>query len=160
MNASQLPLHSGAAPRSMRTHRPLSGTELQEGSISAFIVLMLVALFALFGLVLDGGRAMSAQQAAQDEAEQAARAGAGALSVDALRSGQVALDQQAAISSAEAYTVTTGHPGLATVTNGVVTVTIDYRMPTSVLGMVGITSLPVAAHASAVNVHGVTREEK
>jgi Flp pilus assembly protein TadG len=124
------------------------------------VVLMLLALFALLGLVLDGGRAMSAQQAAQDEAEQAARAGAGALSIDALRSGQVALDQQAAIRSAEAYTASSGHPGTVTVTNGVVTVTIDYRLPTTVLGMVGISSLSVAAHASATNVHGISREEQ
>jgi Flp pilus assembly protein TadG len=148
----------GAAPSTTR-HRYVSAARFQEGSISAFVVVMLVALFALLGLVLDGGRAMSAQQAAQDEAEQAARAGAGALSVDALRSGQVALNQQAAITSAEAFTVSAGHPGTATVTNGVVTVAIAYRMPTTVLGMVGISSLSVAAHASAVNVHGVTREE-
>ncbi len=130
-----------------------------DASISAFLVLFLVALFALMGLVLDGGRAMSAQEAAHDEAEQAARAGAGALSIDALRSGQVILDQQAAISEAVAYTISAGHPGTATVTNGVVTVTVTYRMSTSLLGIVGISSLPVSATASAVNVYGVTRED-
>jgi len=126
------------------------------GSVSAVVALLLVALFALVGLVVDGGAALTAHQSAVDEAEQAARAGEGALSVDALRNGSVALDPQAAIAAAEAFTVASGHPGTATVTGGVVTVSVHYRVPTSVLGMVGIGSLPVSASASAVDLRGVT----
>jgi Flp pilus assembly protein TadG len=62
-----------------------------SGTITVFVALLAVALFALAGLVLDGGRAVSAQQAAQDEADQAARSGAQALSVNALRTGAVEL---------------------------------------------------------------------
>src|SRR5581483_8008697 len=47
-----------------------------DGSVTAFVAVLLVALFALMGLVVDGGTAISAQQSAVDEAEQAARAGA------------------------------------------------------------------------------------
>jgi hypothetical protein len=112
------------------------------------------------GLVLDGGNAMNAQQAAYDEAEQAARAGAGALSVDGLRAGSVAIDAQAAIAAAEAYTVSSGHPGTASVAGGRVTVNVRYRIPTSILGIVGISTLSVSATASAVNVYGVTKEDQ
>ncbi|MGA8725865.1 MAG: pilus assembly protein TadG-related protein [Acidimicrobiales bacterium] len=126
------------------------------GSVSAFVALLLVALVALAGLVVDGGAAMSAHQAAVDEAQQAARAGAGALSTDALRSGSLVIDQDAAVRSAEAFTSAAGHPGTAAVSAGAVTVTIHYRVPTSVLGIIGITSLPVSATASAVDVQGVT----
>jgi hypothetical protein len=128
----------------------------QEGSISAFAALLLVAVFVLMGLVVDGGAAVSAQQAANDEAEQAARAGAGALSVDALRAGSIQIDQREAAAAAEAFTVTAGHPGVATVTAGVVHVEVHYRIRTEILGIVGIASLPVSASASAVDVHGVT----
>jgi Flp pilus assembly protein TadG len=131
----------------------------EGGSISAFLALFLIALFALMGLVLDGGMAISAQQSAYDEAEQAARAGAGALSVDGLRTGSVTIDQQAAIADAVAYTVTSGHPGTASVANGVVTVNVHYRVSTSILGIVGISTLPVSGSASATNVHGVTKED-
>lgn len=131
----------------------------QEGSITAFLAFFAVALFALMGLVLDGGNAMNAQQAAYDEAEQAARAGAGALSVDGLRAGSIEIDTQAAIAAAEAYTVSSGHPGTASVTDGKVTVIVRYRIPTSILGIVGISSLSVSATASAVNVYGVTKED-
>ena len=137
--------------------RTLSRTgEFEHGSLSAFVVLLLVAVFALMGLVLDGGSALAAQQAASDEAQQAARAGAGALSVDALRSGSVELNDQAAVAAAEAFTVASGHPGSATASSGVVNVQIHYRLPTVILGVIGIQSLQVSASASAVDVQGVT----
>ncbi len=127
-----------------------------DGSISAFVVLLLVALMVLAGLVVDGGTALSAQQSAADEAEQAARAGAGALSVDALRSGSLQLDPSTAVAAAESFAAAAGHPGTATVSDGVVTVRIRYRVATEVLGIVGIDSLPVSVVASATNVQGVT----
>jgi len=127
----------------------------QDGSITAFVALLLVALMAMLGLVVDGGSALSAHQSAADEAEQAARAGAGALSVDALRTGSLQLDPVAAVAEAETFTRAAGHPGTASVQGGVVTVRISYRVPTDVLGIVGISSLPVSAEASAVNVQGV-----
>jgi Putative Flp pilus-assembly TadE/G-like len=128
----------------------------EEGSISAFVVLFLVAVFVLMGLVVDGGSALTARQAAADEAEQAARAGAGALSVDALRSGSVQIDQTEAVAVAEAFTVAAGHPGTATVSAGKVMVEIHYRIPTEILGIVGIGTLSVSAAASAVDVRGIT----
>jgi Flp pilus assembly protein TadG len=138
------------SPRADKVAKP------EEGSISAFVVLALVAIFVLMGLVVDGGSALTAQQAASDEAQQAARAGAGALSVNALRSGSLQLDSGAAVAAAEAFTVAAGHPGTASVSSGVVTVSVHYRVSTSLLGLVGINSLPVSAAASAVDVEGVT----
>ena len=84
---------------------------------------------ALLGLVVDGGAALTAHQAAEVEAEQAARSGAGAISVDALRAGSVQLDPAAAVAAAERFTAAAGHPGTATVSGGVVTVRI--QLPSS-----------------------------
>ena len=128
----------------------------QDGSLSAFVVLLLVTMMALLGLVVDGGSALAARQSAADEAEQAARAGAGALSVEALRAGALQLDPSAAVAAAESFARAAGHPGTATVSGGVVTVRISFRVPTEVLGIIGIDSLPVSAQASAVDVQGVT----
>jgi DNA-binding transcriptional regulator YdaS (Cro superfamily) len=127
-----------------------------RGSISAFVVLLLVAIFVLLGLVVDGGLAASARQQAAEEAEQAARAGAGSISVEALRSGQLQIDDAAAISTAEQFMVAAGHPGVATVSSGRVQVVISYRVHTVILGIVGVTTLPVNATATAVDVSGVT----
>jgi hypothetical protein len=126
------------------------------GSVSAFVVLFIVTLMAMLGLVVDGGMAMSAQQSAFNEAEQAARAGAGALSVSALRDGSVQIEPTAAVKAAEDFTVAAGHPGVATVSDGVVRVQIRYQLHTQVLGIVGISTLPVSASATAVDEEGVT----
>jgi Flp pilus assembly protein TadG len=138
----------------MAHHRLAGGSE--EGSITAFVVLLLIAIFALMGLVVDGGSALSARQSAADEAEQAARAGAGELSVDALRSGSVQLDPVAAVNAAEQFTLAAGHPGTATVSSGTVTVKIHYQIHTEILGLIGIDTLSVSASASSVDVQGVT----
>jgi Flp pilus assembly protein TadG len=128
-----------------------------EGVVAAFVLLLLVALFSLLGLVVDGGTALTAHQAAEVEAEQAARAGAGAISVDALRSGYVEIDPAAAIAAAEQFTDIAGHPGTAVVSGGVVTVHVGYDVPTDILGIVGVDQLRVSAVASAVDVNGVSR---
>lgn len=125
------------------------------GSITAFVALMLVAIFALVGLVVDGGSVLSAHQSAVDEAEQAARAGAGALSVEGLRTGSLQLDAAQAVTAAEQFTEAAGHPGKATVSGGTVTVAVHYRIHTQILGIIGLSTLPVSASASAINVQGV-----
>ena len=128
-----------------------------DGAIAAFVVLIMVGLLALLGLVVDGGTALTSRQAAQVEAEQAARAGAGALSVEALRAGVIQVDTRAAVIAAQVFMATTGHPGMVVVADGVVTVRIHYQVPTVILGLVGINQLDVSAEAGAVNVGGVTR---
>jgi hypothetical protein len=128
----------------------------ESGALTAFVLLLLVAFMALLGLVVDGGAVLTAHQAAEVEAEQAARAGASAISVDALRQGIVQLDAPAAVAAAEQFAAVSGHPGTATVDGGVVTVRIQYLIPTAVLGIVGIPNLSVTAAASAEDLHGVT----
>jgi len=120
------------------------------------VALLLVAVFALVGLVVDGGSALSARQSAADEAEQAARAGAGALSVDALRSGSLQIDQAKAVAAAERFTVVAGHPGTAAVSSGTVKVSIHYQIHTQILGIIGINTLSISATATAVDLRGVT----
>ncbi|MGH9920794.1 MAG: pilus assembly protein TadG-related protein [Nitrososphaerales archaeon] len=131
----------------------------EVGSLTVFMAVFAVALFALVGLVVDAGRAIAAQSAAYAQAEQAARAGAGQLSVEALRSGQIALDPQAAIEAANAYLAAIGERGSTSVTGGVVTVKIQEVEPTVILQIIGIDKISVSAMASATNVHGVTRPD-
>jgi len=127
------------------------------GSIAAFVVLVMVGLLALLGLVVDGGTALTSRQSAEVEAEQAARAGAGALSVDALRTGIIQIDGPAAVTAAQQFMTESGHPGTAAVVGGVVTATVRYQVPTAILGLIGINHFSVSAQAAAVNVGGVTR---
>ena len=50
--------------RSAERSREIQFRASHEGSISAFVVLMLIAVFVLMGLVVDGGAELSAHQAA------------------------------------------------------------------------------------------------
>ena len=128
-----------------------------DGAIIAFVVLIMVALLSLLGLVVDGGTALTDQQSAQVEAEQAARAGAGALSVDALRDGAIQIDGPAAVVVAERFMSAAGHPGTVSIAGGVVTVHIAYQVSTAILGIIGIDRINVSAVAAALDVGGVTR---
>lgn len=138
------------------THRRRRGMG-EPGIVAAYVTLLVVPLLALLGLVCDGGRAMVARQAAATEAADAARAGAGQLSVAALREGTLALDPTDAGRAAFAATVAAGHPGRVVVSGGRVTVVVSYRVPTLLLGIVGVPSISVSASATAVDVAGVTR---
>ena len=131
----------------------------ERGSISVFLAVFALALFALVGLVVDGGRVLAARSAAMDDAAQAARVGAGQLSVNGLRSGQVTIDSSAAASAAEQYLLRVGQTGTAVVIGQSVVIRISTTEPTVILGLVGINSMTVSVTASATNVHGVTRQD-
>ena len=138
-----------------------SGRRCEHGSLTAFVVVVAVALFALLGLVVDGGRAVAAHAAALNDASQAARAGAGQLSESALRNGSISIDAPLAVRAAEAYVAQTGLSGSSSVSVSGQTVTVHIRVddPTVILGIIGINALPVSASASATDVHGVTRAD-
>ena len=131
----------------------------EQGSFTVFLAVLAVALFALIGLVIDGGRAVAAQGAATGDAEQAARLGADQISVQAIRSGVVSIDPAAATRVAEAYLRAVGSPGVVTVVGQTVSVKIQSAEPTVILGMIGLAQIGISASASATNVHGVTRED-
>jgi hypothetical protein len=134
------------------------GHEMGEsGVFSAFLAVLAVAMLLLVGLVVDVGRAIAVQRLAADEAEQAARTGAGQISVNSLRQGQVSINSQSAITAAERYTVQSGQPGIATVNDGTVSVRVVVVLPTTILDIADIKSMTVSATASASDVAGIAR---
>jgi len=130
-----------------------------EGSLTVLVAVLAVALFAIAGLAIDGGRALAAREEASAEAEQAARAGAQAVSISALRQGRVVLDPVIAVADADEYLRQIGVDGSATATATTVTVTVDAGVPTTILGLIGIQRLAVRATASASDQHGVSEED-
>jgi Flp pilus assembly protein TadG len=95
--------------------------------VSLFVVIMVPALLAAAGLVLDGGRQLEARRSAHGAAQSAARAAAQG-SDDEVISG--AIDPGLAIARAQAELALHGASGSATLVDGriVVTVTasVDY----------------------------------
>lgn len=123
--------------------------------ITAFVAVLAVALFAVVGLAVDSGRAISAQRILADEAGQAARAAAGRLSVNSLRNGQVTIEDASAIDAAKQYMSLCGHPATAWVDDDTVTVRVVEVVPTTILGIVRINTITVSATASASDLSGV-----
>jgi len=127
----------------------------EGGQVTVFVVVVAVALVVAAGLVVDGGYTLAAERRAYNEAEAAARAGAQALSADALRAGTLEVDPGAATTAAQAYLAQTGHVGTVMVTGDTVAVDVSFVEPMRMLGMVGISELTVHGHGQATNVAGI-----
>lgn len=139
-----------AAPREPR----------DQGTVTAFVVVITAALLAMAGLVIDGGYALAARQEASTVAEQAARAGADALAPASLRgSGPLRLDPSAARRAAETYLASTGHEGQTTVTGDAVTVTVNITRKTAILSAIGVAQLSSTASATARGITGLDRPD-
>lgn len=128
-------------------------TRLDQRGVSALVVVLLTtALFSVAGLVIDGGYALSARKEAMTQAQQAARVGADALSVGALRDGTVRVDPDRAAAAARSYLRSVGADGTVSVNGGEVSVTVTSTSDTVMLSAVGVSSLPVEVSATAESI--------
>ena len=134
--------------------------ERDRGSaIAAYFLVGVVALFALAGLVLDGGAALAARGQAADVAQQAARAGANALDVASLRTGGaggLTVDAGRARAAAAAVLAAAGVDGDVVVAGSRVTVSTHVEKPAAILSLVGIDHVSGRATHSAIPLHGTT----
>ena len=129
----------------------------ERGQLSAFVALLVVPLMAVIGLVADGGGILTSHELAVSSAFEAARAGAQAIDLDALRAtGQVRLDPVLARSQALAFLSSTGQTGSVSVVGDTVTVTITSSHHLAVLSAIGIGPVTVRGTASATATQGVT----
>ncbi len=147
-----------------------------RGSITPLIPIVLLALFFLGGLVVDGSRDLNARGDAQAYAEEAARAGATAVD---LTQPTLTLDQALARERVANYcdsvqknsTVTFLSCGLApdafsaaTTCEGnksilVVHTDVKVQITTTLLGMFGPTHLSASGHAKARPFEGVVAQK-
>lgn len=93
----------------------------QRGSVSVFVVVMVPALLAAAGLVLDGGRQLEARRSAHGAAQAAARAAVQG-SDDELLKGVIDPDQ--ALGRAQAELARHGASGSATLVGDTIVVTV------------------------------------
>jgi Flp pilus assembly protein TadG len=146
-------------PHGLRSRlRTLAGD--QRGQVTPFVVILAATILMFAGLLLDGGLALAAQVRAIGEAQEAARAGAQALDLDAYRaSGTVRLIPDEARLRAESYLASTGDTGTVTVDGDTVTVRVTAHQHTQLLGLLGLDTLTVTGTGSAHPVRGVTAPE-
>ncbi|WP_410675359.1 pilus assembly protein TadG-related protein [Amycolatopsis sp. cmx-4-68] len=116
-----------------------------RGSVSAFVLVLVIGLIMLAGLGLDGGLALAAKVRASGQAESAARAGAQAVDLATYRAtGQLRLDPARAQRLAYAYLSTVGAIGTVEATADTITVHVDETYHTQLLSLAGIDA--IAAH--------------
>lgn len=129
----------------------------EQGAVVVFVVGLTTALLLVAGLVFDGGQILAARREAYALADNAARAGAQAVDLDALRAERpVYLEPAAAQAAARSYLERVGWEGTVTVTGDTVQVRVSQNVPLVVLRMLGMEARTVAGTGQARIVHGVT----
>ena len=118
-----------------------------RGSVSAFVLGLVMTFVACAGLAIDGGRMISARIRAADRAENAARVGAQA--VTNIRLGIPIVDQQSAVRLAHKFLVTSGAHGSVTANGVEVCVSVNARVPMTLLALIGTTPRRVAVERCA-----------
>lgn len=145
-----------------------------RGSILPMVPVLIIVLLLLGGLVVDANRALNARSQAQSYAEEAARAGATAIDPAA---ADLTLEPALAEDRVDAYCRTvlansrdevTGcqFVGISDVTTNcgtgpqvrpiVVEARVTMRIPTTLLGMVGVQELHATGDAKARPYEGIT----
>ncbi|MDQ6840214.1 MAG: pilus assembly protein TadG-related protein [Actinomycetota bacterium] len=132
----------------------LPSRDVERGSVTVFVVGVLLALIVVAGLVFDGGTIIAGHREADAEAEGAARAAAEAVAATARSSAAVTVDPNAAHQAAERYLAAYGHQGQVAVAGDRVTVSVSLNERTQILSIVGLRSKTVTGQASATALVG------
>lgn len=140
--------HRSRRPNRCRNRcRPGRG---DAGTVTAFTVILTLAVLAFAGLVLDAGLAISTKVQAVAAAQSAARAGARELDVAALRAtGTIRLDQAQAQATARDWLTRAHLSGAVAVTPDTVTVNVHTSRRTQLLQLIGLHAIPITATATA-----------
>ncbi len=109
-------------------------THGERGSVTAFVAVVASALVMVAGMAYDGGELIAAHNAARNDAERAARAGAQQIDLDYLRSAEeLRLEPEAARTAAVEYLARVGAHGEAVVSGASITVTVIRTHPMFIL---------------------------
>ena len=101
----------------------------ESGSATLFLVISVVGLFALIGLVVDGGAKVRAVQRADNLAAEAGRAGGQAIDVPAAVIGNgPTLNVRAAAAAAQTYLKLHGVAGTVSITDGGRSLAVDLSL--------------------------------
>jgi len=119
----------------------------ESGSISAFVVGMVLTLMSCSALVIDGGNVVAQYLRYADLAENAARSGTQELR--SLRSGSPTIDSTRARQAALTYLASHGVSGEVDVQNNFIVVTIRASVGFVLLNLIGLRETSIAVTRSA-----------
>jgi Flp pilus assembly protein TadG len=129
----------------------------QRGSATVFMLGFAAVLMVGAGLVVDGGLALNKRSQLTDDAEQAARSGANAIDIVALRnSGVVRVDPDQATAIATDFLSQRGYTDISVQVDGnEVTTSAQATVDTVILSLVGINTFTVKGDATATPETGI-----
>jgi type II secretory pathway pseudopilin PulG len=139
-------------------------TRSQYGALSPAVAILAVMIFWLAGLVIDGARQLSARSRAIGYAQEAARAGASGLDLNAK---QVKIDVKDATERINDYCATViGNDSTitqcdaTTIDDEQILVHVEINNPTTFLSMLGVGSLTAKGDGEAHAEQGVTKGDE
>lgn len=136
------------------------GLRSESGTVTILVVGLSTALLMVAGLLFDGGQILAARREMFAVADNAARAGAQAIDLGALRAGAPAqLESAAAEAAARGYLDRLGHDGSVRVTGDEVAVTVSTTVDLALLSAVGLEARTVTGTGHARIVQGITGPE-
>lgn len=133
----------------------------ERGSISLFLVVMMFAVMAGFGLVVDGGRRLQAIEEATAAAQQGARVAGQQIDVSAMNldGSAVILDGTAAVAAGNAAIAAVGAEGsVQVIDDDTVTATATVTKDTVFLSLFGISTVSGTGEAEYDVVRGLGTE--
>ncbi len=125
---------------------------VQRGSVSAFVVCLVMASLSLAGLVTDGGRIIATYIQISDVAENAARLGG--QQVVGIRDGNPHVDVSTASRLIRNYVGTQSVRSEIQISGRRVSVTVEKNVRMNVLGLFGVSSRTVRVTRTAEVVDG------
>lgn len=133
------------SPRTLRAR-----LKSERGSVLITGLLLSVALIMVIGAAVDIGHAFLVKRQLASIADDAALSGSQAISLQRLHEGRLQLNPtQAQTEAQRAIAASSSVTGQVNATASSVTVTVTRRVPTILLGLVGLHTLTITAHASA-----------
>jgi uncharacterized membrane protein len=137
--------------------RALSGGSVrgERGSVTTFVVVMVVPVVLMAALAFDGGRMLAARREAIDTAQNAALAGAQAIDGPAVRQGGVDVSPGRVAAASQEYLARNDATGTVSVGPNEVVVTVTDTVELTLLPMIGITTKTVTGTGRSELVRGV-----
>lgn len=130
-----------------------------RGEASVMLLVVMVALIAMLGLVVDGGGRLRTGDEAAFVARQAARAAAQQIETTQAQDGTWPdVTNSGAQGAAQAVIAAAGMSGSASVSGQTVTVTVTTQYTPRLLGAIGAGTWDVTSTASARVARGITEE--
>ena len=117
--------------------------------MTVYVVAMMVSLFTVIGLAVDGTQAAQAVSHANAIAAQAARTGGQAINPASAVQGQDVVDPAAAVAAAQSYLDAAGVDGQVQIVGNQVVVDVTISTQTTFLALIGINEFTLDGHATA-----------